>query len=76
MADDFQTNTANTIARGLNNISRATRGVIPYNKGALSVQQNEDMVHAQAISDAVPRMSAEEGSHLPAKAHPAYGRGK
>jgi len=41
------------LARGMNTASRITGR--PYNRGALSTQQNADMVEADRISDAVPR---------------------
>ena len=46
-------NSAVKVARGLNAVSRATG--MPYNKGAVGVQSNADMIAAEQISDAVPR---------------------
>ena len=39
------------VARGLNSLSRATG--LPYNKGAVGVQTNADMIDAEDISRAV-----------------------
>lgn len=46
-------NVATKIARGVNTIRRGAS--LPPNKGAISVQQNADMIAADRISDAVPR---------------------
>ena len=54
--NDSMARGAVSVARGLNAVSRAAG--LPYNKGALSVEQNDDMVQAEKISEAVPRKAA------------------
>jgi hypothetical protein len=54
MSDDD--NTAVKVARGLNAVSRATG--LPYNKGAVAVQQNADQVAGEKILREVPRNKA------------------